>query len=155
GELETAVVLGGGGVLGAVEVGMVRALVEAGVRPDLVLGTSIGAMNGAVYAALPPEEAADRLDAMWRSPEAQEVFSAGPVRRLRELARTGVALHSAGAASRTCRCASSAARRAWRTRPSTGSSRGRWWTRCWRPRPCPGSSRPRSSMDGTTSTAAW
>jgi NTE family protein len=74
---------------------MVRALVEAGVRPDVVLGTSIGAMNGAVYAALPPEEAADRLDAMWRSPDAQEVFNSGPVRRLRELARTGVALHSA------------------------------------------------------------
>lgn len=88
-------VLGGGGVLGAVEVGMLRALVEAGVRPELVLGTSIGAMNGAVYAALPAEEAADRLDAMWRSPDAQEVFSSGPVRRLRELARTGVALHSA------------------------------------------------------------
>ena len=93
--VETAVVLGGGGVLGAVQVGMVRALVEAGVRPDLVLGTSIGAMNGAVYAALPPEQAADRLDAMWRSADAQEVFSSGPVRRLRELARTGVALHSA------------------------------------------------------------
>lgn len=91
----TAVVLGGGGVLGAVQVGMVRALAEAGVRPDLVLGTSIGAMNGAVLAGLPAEEAADRLDAMWRSPAAQEVFSSGPVRRLRELARTGVAVHSA------------------------------------------------------------
>ena len=37
---QTAFVLGGGGVLGANEVGMLRALLEAGVRPDLVVGTS-------------------------------------------------------------------------------------------------------------------
>jgi NTE family protein len=92
---ETAVVLGGGGVLGAVQVGMIRALAEAGVEPDLVLGTSIGAMNGAVLAALPPAEAADRLAWLWGSPDAREVFNAGPVRRVAELVRTGVALHSA------------------------------------------------------------
>lgn len=90
----TAVVLGGGGVLGAVQVGMLRALAEAGVRPDLVLGTSVGALNGAVLAALPPDEVADRLDALWRS-DARDVFAAGTVRRLREFARTGVAAHSA------------------------------------------------------------
>ncbi|MGH3914217.1 MAG: patatin-like phospholipase family protein [Pseudonocardiaceae bacterium] len=90
----TAIVLGGGGVLGAVQVGMVRALVEAGVRPDLVLGTSIGALHGAVLAALPPEEVAGRLDELWRSPDAQALFAAGTVRRLRELARSGVAAHS-------------------------------------------------------------
>ena len=92
----TAIVLGGGGVLGAVQVGMVRALVEAGVRPDLVLGTSVGALNGAVLAALPPDEVADRLDALWRSPEAQALFAAGTVQRLREIARSGVAAHPAG-----------------------------------------------------------
>ena len=80
-------------MLGAVQVGMVRALVEVGVRPDLVLGTSIGALNGAVLAALPPDEAADRLDALWRSPDAKALFAAGTVRRLRELARSGVAAH--------------------------------------------------------------
>ena len=41
----TAFVLGGGGVRGAVEIGMVRALFEAGIQPDLVVGTSIGAIN--------------------------------------------------------------------------------------------------------------
>ncbi|MGH3899545.1 MAG: patatin-like phospholipase family protein [Pseudonocardiaceae bacterium] len=92
----TAIVLGGGGVLGAVQVGMLRALVEIGVRPDMVLGTSIGALNGAVLAALPPDEVADRLDALWRSPEAQALFAAGTVRRLREFARSGVAAHPAG-----------------------------------------------------------
>ena len=90
----TAIVLGGGGLLGAVQVGMLRALVEIGVRPDLVVGTSIGALNGAVFAALPPEEVADRLDALWRSPDAQAVFAAGTVQRLHELARSGVAAHS-------------------------------------------------------------
>jgi NTE family protein len=91
----TAVVLGGGGILGAVQVGMLRALLEAGVRPEMVLGTSVGALNGAVLAALPAEEVADRLDALWRSSDAREVFGAGTVRRLRELFRTGVAVHSA------------------------------------------------------------
>ena len=92
----TAVVLGGGGVLGAVQVGMVRALAEAGVRPDLVLGTSVGALNGAVLAALPLDEVADRLDALWRSADARAVFAAGAVRRVQEFARSGVAAHSAG-----------------------------------------------------------
>ena len=49
----TAFVLGGGGVLGAVEVGMLRALLERGIVPDLVLGTSVGALNGAMVARQP------------------------------------------------------------------------------------------------------
>ena len=91
----TAVVLGGGGVLGAVQVGMLRALLDAGVRPDLVVGTSVGAINGAVLAACPAVEVADRLESLWRSPDAAEVFAAGTVARLRELARTRTAAHSA------------------------------------------------------------
>ena len=89
----TAIVLGGGGVLGAVQVGMLRALIEAGVRPSLVVGTSVGALNGAVLAALPPAEVAARLDALWESPDARGLFAAGTVQRLRELARSGVAVH--------------------------------------------------------------
>jgi NTE family protein len=91
----TAIVLGGGGVLGAVQLGMLRALVEAGVRPDLVVGTSVGALNGAVLAALPAAEVADRLEEAWRSPDARALFAAGHVARLREFARSGVAAHSA------------------------------------------------------------
>jgi NTE family protein len=91
----TAVVLGGGGVLGAVQVGMLRALLEAGIRPDLVVGTSVGAINGAVLAACRAGEVADRLDALWRSPDAAAIFAAGPVSRLRELVRTRTAAHSA------------------------------------------------------------
>lgn len=81
-------------MLGAVQVGQIRALLDAGVRPGLVVGTSVGAMNGAVLAAFDPSEAADRLEAVWRSPDAAAVFAAGPVARVRELARTGAA-HSA------------------------------------------------------------
>ncbi len=47
----TALVLCGGGSLGALEVGFARALYEAGHRPDMILGTSIGALNGAFLAA--------------------------------------------------------------------------------------------------------
>src|SRR5437588_199489 len=53
GGCEVAFVLGGGGVLGAHEVGMLRALAETGIEPDLVLGTSVGAINGAFFAAEP------------------------------------------------------------------------------------------------------
>ena len=91
----TAIVLGGGGVLGAVQAGMLRALVEFGVEPDLVVGTSVGALNGAVFAALPRDEVADRLEALWLSPEARSLFAAGPARRLRTLAHSGVSVHSA------------------------------------------------------------
>src|SRR5947208_15051390 len=69
-----AFVLGGGGVLGAVEVGMLRALFRAGFRPDAVVGTSIGAVNGALVALDPGEAATDRLVRLWTSPEAAEVY---------------------------------------------------------------------------------
>jgi NTE family protein len=92
----TAIVLGGGGVLGAVQVGMLRALLDLRIRPDLVVGTSIGALNGAVLAAVPPDEVADRLEALWAAPAAKELFAGGTVRRLREFARSGVAAHPSG-----------------------------------------------------------
>ncbi|MBD2898328.1 hypothetical protein amrb99_72950 [Actinomadura sp. RB99] len=90
----TAFVLGGGGVLGAHEVGMLRALEEAGVRPDLVVGTSIGALNGAFVAA-DPETAVGRLTGVWSDDAAREVFGARVWERLWTLARSGTHLHSA------------------------------------------------------------
>jgi NTE family protein len=53
--VKTAFVLGGGGVLGAHEVGMLRALSEAGISPDVVVGTPVGAINGALVAADPAD----------------------------------------------------------------------------------------------------
>jgi NTE family protein len=81
-----AFVLGGGGVLGAVEVGMLRALLRAGIRPDLVVGTSVGAVNGALVAADPTEAVTDRLVRLWASPEASEVYGDSVARQLRRFA---------------------------------------------------------------------
>ncbi|GAA4404268.1 patatin-like phospholipase family protein [Fodinibacter luteus] len=83
----TAYVLGGGGVLGSTEVGMVRALAEHGVRPDLVLGTSIGALNGAFVAADPGVEGAERLAAVWEAVVREGVFLDNPMRQAARVAR--------------------------------------------------------------------
>lgn len=88
-----AFVLGGGGVLGASEVGMLAALDDAGIAPDVVLGTSIGAVNGAVLAANPGPAAADRLAELWTS-SAAAVWRSSPLARARTAARTRTALHS-------------------------------------------------------------
>lgn len=68
-------VLGGGGPLGAFEVGMLKALMTRGVRPDLVLGSSVGALNGAVIAADPQPEAVERLEQLWISLRERGVFA--------------------------------------------------------------------------------
>jgi len=63
---QVALVLQGGGALGAYQVGVYQALHEAGVEPDWVIGTSIGAINGAIIAGNPPERRLERLDEFWR-----------------------------------------------------------------------------------------
>jgi NTE family protein len=91
----TAFVLGGGGVLGAAEVGMLRALFEAGIRPDLILGTSVGALNGALVAADPSDGVIDRLVSLWESAATgRAVYRDGAVRQVRRAIRTGTHLHS-------------------------------------------------------------
>jgi NTE family protein len=91
----TAFVLGGGGVLGAVEVGMLRALLEAAVRPDLVLGTSVGALNGALVATDPTNAVVSRLVGLWESAAGdRKVYGDGAVRQVRRAVRTGTHLHS-------------------------------------------------------------
>lgn len=90
----TAFVLGGGGLLGAAETGMARALLERGVVPDLVLGTSIGAINGAVIATDPTAETAQRLGQMWRELGADDVLGGSVLGRIGQLLRTRTSLHS-------------------------------------------------------------
>jgi NTE family protein len=90
---ETAFVLGGGGVLGAHEVGMLRALAEAGIHPDLILGTSVGAVNG-VFVAADPANAVERLAEVWRDGVASEAFGGSLFGRVATLARSGTHLHS-------------------------------------------------------------
>jgi NTE family protein len=91
---EVAFVLGGGGLLGAAEVGMLAALAERGIEPDVVLGTSIGAVNGAIYAAEPGSAGVERLRAMWR--DTDEIWGGSAVQRLTTLARTRTYLQPFG-----------------------------------------------------------
>jgi NTE family protein len=91
--MRTAFVFGGGGMLGASEVGMVRALMEAGHRPDLVLGTSVGAINGAIVAADPTPDCVATLISTWESVSGNDLFSGG-FKRLRVAARSRTHLHS-------------------------------------------------------------
>ncbi len=94
---EIAFVLGGGGVLGANEVGMLRALLEAGIRPDLVLGTSVGALNGAFLAADPTVDATIRLADLWRQLSAGGgVFSGSIAQRVGTAVRTRTHVHRRG-----------------------------------------------------------
>jgi NTE family protein len=64
---QVALVLQGGGALGAYQVGVFRALDEAGYRPDWFAGTSIGAINAAIMAGNAPEHRLKRLEEFWRS----------------------------------------------------------------------------------------
>ena len=89
-----AFVLGGGGVLGAHEVGMLQALAEREIRPDLILGTSVGAINGAVFAADPSRGGVERLTRLWADTKLSEVTPGGVLRRVSTLARSGTHLES-------------------------------------------------------------
>jgi NTE family protein len=94
--MTTAFVLGGGGALGACEVGMLRALVEAGVEADLVLGTSIGAVNGGLFARDPTPDGVRRLGELWRDPDAAAGLGGSILRQITTLARTGTHLQTLG-----------------------------------------------------------
>jgi NTE family protein len=61
----TAFVLWGGGSLGAAQVGMLRALTVRGVRADLLVGASVGALNAAYFAARPDEQGVEDLARLW------------------------------------------------------------------------------------------
>src|SRR5207302_5754838 len=77
---EVVLVLQGGGALGAYQVGVYQAMHEAGICPDWVIGTSIGAINGALIAGNRPEDRLDKLRTFWESVEqaAPASAKAGP-----------------------------------------------------------------------------
>jgi len=70
----TAFVLSGGGSLGAMQAGQLRALFEAGITPDLVIGVSAGALNGAAIAHRPTVETAEQLATIWQGLSTEYVF---------------------------------------------------------------------------------
>lgn len=91
--MTTAFVLGGGGKWGAVEVGMLQALNEAGIDPDLILGTSIGAFNGAVIADYPGAEGVERLKGIWEELTGTDLFQTRLIDRALRLATLKPAIH--------------------------------------------------------------
>jgi NTE family protein len=74
GPRKTAFVLSGGSSLGAIQVGMIQALMEAGVRPDFLIGTSVGAINAAWLAAQPDVAGAQKLAEIWSGLRRQDIF---------------------------------------------------------------------------------
>jgi len=96
GPTTTAFVLGGGGVLGAVEVGMLRALLERDIKPDLVVGTSVGALNGAFVARDPTVSVVERLIELWsEATHVREVYGDGPLRTVRRAVSSRTHIYSA------------------------------------------------------------
>jgi NTE family protein len=77
-EPQTAFVLSGGGGLGAVQVGMLQALTEAGIRPDMLIGTSVGAVNAAWAGGRPDHAGALELGEIWLGLRRQDVFPLSP-----------------------------------------------------------------------------
>jgi NTE family protein len=71
---QTVLVFQGGGALGAYQVGVYQALHEAGIEPDWVIGTSIGAINASIVAGNEPANRLDRLTEFWRRVEHGHVF---------------------------------------------------------------------------------
>jgi NTE family protein len=70
----TAFAFAGGGSLGAIQVGMLRGLLSAGVQPDFVVGASAGAINAAYFAGAPSAEGVARLAEIWSGLRRGDVF---------------------------------------------------------------------------------
>ncbi len=73
---------------------MLRAIAEHHIRPDLVLGCSVGALNGAFFAADPTPAGVLRLERAWTASQTRHVFAESVVGRVATLVRHGTHLHS-------------------------------------------------------------
>ncbi len=80
-----AFVLSGGAALGAIQAGMLQALRQAGIYPDLVVGTSVGALNGAAIADRGLDDSVDLLAELWRQMQRKDVFPGGLIAQARHL----------------------------------------------------------------------
>src|SRR5262249_25612923 len=72
--VKTAFVFAGGGSFGAIQVGMLKSLAAHGVAADMVVGSSVGALNGAFYAGDPTVKGVERLAEIWRGLKRRDVF---------------------------------------------------------------------------------
>jgi NTE family protein len=71
---KTAFVFSGGGSLGAIQVGMLRVLLSYGLRPDFVVGASVGAINATYFAGAPTAECVSRLERIWSGLRRADIF---------------------------------------------------------------------------------
>jgi NTE family protein len=78
--------LAGGASLGAIQAGMIDVLAAEGIRPDLIVGSSVGALNGAWLASNPWPAGAQTLCEVWLSVRRRDIFPISPLRILRGLA---------------------------------------------------------------------
>ena len=92
--VRTAFVLSGGGNHGSAQVGMLRALVERGISPDVVIGTSAGALNGSAVAADPSPAGVDHLATVWSALRTEHIFPGGRFGRAWSLLSGGDHLYS-------------------------------------------------------------
>jgi NTE family protein len=74
GPVKTAFVFAGGGSFGAIQVGMLQSLAAHGIVADMVVGSSVGALNGAFYAGDPTLGGVERLATIWRGLQRRDVF---------------------------------------------------------------------------------
>lgn len=77
--MTTAFVLSGGASLGAAQVGMLQALADQNIQPDLIVGTSVGAVNGGWLAGRADAAGVDELADLWRSLSRADVFPTRPL----------------------------------------------------------------------------
>jgi NTE family protein len=90
----TIFVLGGGGNLGALQVGMLQAILERGIHPDEIVGCSAGALNAAMLAADPTADGLDRLRSLWMHNQEDIVAPFSKFDGVRLLTHRGASLQS-------------------------------------------------------------
>ena len=93
---KTAFVLAGGGSFGALQVGMLQALLEAGCVPDLIVGSSVGAINGAYFAGAPTLQGIETLSRLWLQVRRRDIFGLSLASALRFLLQRDFLMHADG-----------------------------------------------------------
>lgn len=93
---EVAFVLPAGGSTGAVQVGILRALAERGILPDVVVGCSVGALNATFFALDPGVERARELTRVWQMLGRRDIFGTGRARTLARIIRRHDHIYDAG-----------------------------------------------------------
>lgn len=89
-----AFVLSGGGPFGAVQVGVLKALIDSGITPDLTVGTSVGALNAVYVASNPTPEGAAALSDIWHSMRRDDLFPGGRLVSMLHALRKGTCVYS-------------------------------------------------------------